>query len=116
MSAFGNCEVAMDYSKLKKFAIRQRGLLLAGNDEESAYTGFMRLCAAAAADFGFIAEMLSMPQELRCAFFREKCGQLAERYGGIFSLYGELPVPPQLLADGGTTAELLERAGSGVFQ
>lgn len=98
----------MDHSVLKKFAACQRNLLLAESDEKSAYAGFMRLCAATAADRGIAAEMLSKPQELRRAFFTEKCSQLAEVYGGIFSLYGELTVPPQLLADGGTAAELLE--------
>lgn len=101
----------MDNSVLKRFAARQRSALLAESDEKSAYTGFMRLCAAAAADSSFIAEMLSKPQELRPAFFLEKCRNLAEIYKGIFSLYGELPVPPQLLADGGTAAELLEYCG-----
>ena len=107
LSAFGNCEGVMDYSLLKKFAARQRGLLLAECDERSAYCGFMRLCALAAADWSAVEEISASPEEFRCALFREKCGQLGAEYGGIFSLYGELPVPPQLLADGGTTAELL---------
>ena len=102
----------MDYSALKRFAARQRSALLSESDERAAYTWFMRLCAAAAAGSGIIAEIMSKPQELRRAFFTEKCRQLAERYKGIFSLYGELPVPPQLLADGGTAAELLEYYGS----
>ena len=107
LSAFGNCEATMDHSPLKKFAARQRGKLLAESDEKSAYCGFMRLCGIAAADYPALEELYALPEELRCAFFNEKCRQLAAKYGGIFSLYGELPVPPQLLAGGGTTAELL---------
>ena len=108
MSAFENCEVAMNYSQLRKFAANQRRLLLSCGSEKSAYCGFMRLCGTAIADRNALKELISLPVELRCAFFCEKCRQLAAKYGGIFSLYGELPMPPQLFAAGGTAAELLE--------
>ncbi len=96
----------LENSQLKKFAARQRELLLADNDEETAYFGFMRLCAAFAADYDSIADMVSKPSERPCALFKEKCRQLAARYGGIFSLHAELPVPPQLFAEGGTAGAL----------
>ena len=97
----------LENSQLKKFAAKQRELLLAGADEPSAYFGFMRLCAMAYADRTALIEIISSPEERPCALFKEKCRQLAERYGGIFSLHSELPVPPQLLADGGTAGALL---------
>ena len=84
----------MDNSMLKKFAAKQRQLLLTDNDEPSAYFGFMRLCAMAYADSTLLDELCSAPSECPCALFMEKCRQLGERYGGIFSLYSELPVPP----------------------
>ena len=54
-----------------------------------------------------VEEIIKADRKLRSALFKEKCSQLAEKYGGIFSLYGELTVPQQLLADCGTAAELL---------
>lgn len=106
-SAFGNCGGYMDNTTLKKITAHQRMRLMEEADEKSAYIGFMRLCAIAFVDRSLLEEICSAPLELRCALFREKCGQLAAEYGGIFSLYGELPIPPSLLADGGTSAELL---------
>ncbi|MBQ6252226.1 N-6 DNA methylase [Ruminococcus sp.] len=97
----------MDISLLKKFAMNARSELMAGSDEKTAYFGFMRLCAAYMAEPSFAAELLSTAEELRSALFKEKCRQLGSRFGGIFSLSPELPVPPQLLADGGTAAKLL---------
>lgn len=96
----------MDNSVLKKFAAKQRELLLAEADEPSAYFGFMQLCAAAAADETFLDEINSAPSERPCALFKEKCRQLGAKYGGVFSLHAELPVPPQLFADGGTAGAL----------
>jgi len=96
----------MDNSMLKKFAAKQRQLLLTDNDEPSAYFGFMRLCAMAYADSTLLDELSSAPSERPCALFMEKCRQLGERYGGIFSLYSELPVPSQLLAENGTAGAL----------
>lgn len=108
MSAFGNCEEnKVDISLLKKFAMNARSELMAESDEKTAYFGFMRLCAAYMAEPSFAAELLSTAEELRSALFKEKCRQLGSRFGGIFSLSPELPVPPQLLADGGTAAKLL---------
>lgn len=98
----------MDNSMLKKFASKQRELLLADSDEPTAYFGFMRLCAMAYADRTALDELCSAPSERPCALFAEKCRQLADRYGGIFSLYSELPVPPTLLAVGGTAGALRE--------
>ena len=97
----------LENSQLKKIAARQRELLLADNDEETAYFGFMRLCAMTYADRAALDELCSAPSERPCALFEEKCRQLGERYGGIFSLHDELPVPPQLFADGGTAGALL---------
>ncbi len=54
-----------------------------------------------------VEAIMGEPEKLRSALFIEKCRQLAGLYGGIFSLYGELPVPQQLIADRGTAAELL---------
>ncbi|MCR4639610.1 N-6 DNA methylase [Ruminococcus sp.] len=96
----------MENSQLKKFAAKQRELLLAQSDERSVYSGFMRLCAVAYVDREAFVQLCSAPSERPCALFAEKCRQLAEKYGGIFSLYGELPVPPLLLADGGTAGAL----------
>ncbi|MCR5601455.1 MAG: N-6 DNA methylase [Ruminococcus sp.] len=97
----------MDNSVLKKFAAKARSVLLKNSSEECAYFGFMRLCSLFSIDVSAVYGILSVPEKLRSALFREKCGQLEEIYGGIFSLKSELPVPPQLLADGGTAAELL---------
>ena len=97
----------MDNSLLKKFAARQRELLLDESDEPSAYFGFMRLCAMAYADRASLEELFSSSPVRPCALFEEKCRQLGESYGGIFNLHSELPVPPQLLAEGGTAGALL---------
>ena len=108
MSAFGNCEDnKLDISLLKKFAMNARSELMAESDEKTAYFGFMRLCALHMAEPSFVAELMSKAEELRSALFKEKCRQLGSRFGGIFKLPYELPVPPQLLADGGTAAKLL---------
>lgn len=108
MSAFGNCEDnKLDISLLKKFAMNARSELMAESDEKTAYFGFMRLCALHMAEPSFVAELMSKAEELRSALFKEKCRQLGSRFGGIFKLSSELPVPPQLLADGGTAAKLL---------
>ncbi len=108
MSAFGNCEEnKVDISLLKKFAMNARSELMAESDEKTAYFGFMRLCSLHMAEPSFVAELLSTAEELRSALFKEKCRQLGSRFDGIFSLSPELPVPPQLLADGGTAAKLL---------
>ncbi|MBO4493837.1 MAG: N-6 DNA methylase [Ruminococcus sp.] len=96
----------MDYSQLKRFAARQRSLLLAESEEKAAYCAFMRLCALTVADWSALEELNALPLKLRYAFFREKCRQFGESFGGIFSLYGELPLPSQLLAEDGTSAEL----------
>ena len=96
----------MDYSQLKRFAARQRSLLLTEDEEKVAYYGFMRLCALAVADRSALEELNALPLELRCAYFREKCSQFGEVFGGIFNLYSELPLPSQLLAEDGTSAEL----------
>ncbi len=105
----------MGISALKKFAVRQRWLLLEKNDEKSAYIGFMRLCAAVAADRGFIVGLMSEPQEKRRDFFIEKCSHLAELYGGLFSLYGDIPVPEQLFSEGGASEEIIA-LGDGAFR
>ena len=97
----------MDNSALKKFAANARKILMRENDEKSSYFGFMRLCSMTCVDISLLEELLSAPDKLRSALFKEKCRQLGEKYGGIFKLKSELPVPPQLLADGGTAAELL---------
>ncbi len=108
MSAFGNCEEVsrMEHSLLKKFAAYSRSILLKENDEESSYFGFMRLCSVLCVERSALEELLSAPVTLRSALFKEKCRQLGEKYHGIFTLKSELPVPPQLFADGGTAAEL----------
>jgi len=98
----------MDNSVLKKFAARARSELLRENDEKSAYFGFMRLCSLFCIDISAFHEILTAPETLRSALFKEKCRQIAAKYGGIFLLEGELPVPPQLWAEGGTAAELLK--------
>lgn len=98
----------MDYAALRRFAANERRELLAAADEKSAYFGFMRLGALAFADSSALSEIMLASVALRSALFKEKCRQLAGEYGGIFGLEGELPVPPQLLADGGTAAKLLE--------
>lgn len=97
----------MDNSALKKFAANARNILMTDNDEKSSYFGFMRLCSMFCADSSVLETILSAPEKLRSALFKEKCGQLAAEYGGIFSLHGELPVPTQLLAEIGTAAEIL---------
>ena len=97
----------MNDLQLKKAAARARSLLLADACEKGAYIGFMRLCAMLYIDREAIKNIMAEPEKLRSALFKEKCRQLAGLYGGIFSLYGELPVPQQLLADCGTAAELL---------
>lgn len=104
----------MDNSVLKKFAARARSELLRENSERSAYFGFMRLCSLYFIDRSGFHETLVAPETLRSALFKEKCRQLAAKYGGIFSLDDELPVPPQLWAEGGTAAELL-RLPQGLF-
>ena len=102
----------MDTAQLKRFAIGARNELMAESDEKTAYFGFMRLCAAYMAVPGFISELMGTTEELRSALFMEKCRQLGGRFGGIFTMYPGLPVPPQLLADGGTAAKLLEMGGT----
>ncbi|WP_295071444.1 N-6 DNA methylase [Ruminococcus sp.] len=97
----------MNDLQLKKTAARASSLLLADVGEKEAYCGFMRLCAMLYAERVAVENIMAEPEELRSALFGEKCRQLADNYGGIFSLYGELPVPQQLLADCGTAAELL---------
>ena len=97
----------MNDQQLKKTAARTYSQLLAICGEKQAYCGFMRLCAMLYAQHGAVETIMAEPEKLRTALFDEKCRQLAEKYGGIFSLYGEMPVPQQLLADGGTAAELL---------
>ena len=97
----------MNDLQLKKAAARARSQLLADAGEKAAYCGFMRLCAMLYAEREALENIMAEHEKLRSALFDEKCRQLAELYGGIFSLYGELPVPQQLLADCGTAAELL---------
>lgn len=97
----------MDYQQLKRFAAQARAQLLAVGSEEQAYSGIMKLAAFTLADRSGLAAVMAAPEKLRSALFKKKCRQLAEKYGGIYDKYGELPVPPQLLADGGTAAELL---------
>ena len=106
MSAFGNCEDVMDYSQLKRFAAAARSGLMSGNDEETAYYGFMRLCALAFVSYDSIREIMEEPQELRSAAFKEKCRQLSAVYGGIFLQHSELPVPEQLFDEDGAAARL----------
>ena len=106
MSAFGNCEDVMDYSQLKRFAAAARSGLMSGNDEETAYYGFMRLCALAFVSYDSIREIMEEPQELRIAAFKEKCRQLSAVYGGIFLQHSELPVPEQLFDEDGAAARL----------
>ncbi|MBR6967211.1 MAG: N-6 DNA methylase [Ruminococcus sp.] len=95
----------MEHSSLRKFALRA-GSSLSGHGE-AAYLYFMCLGAAAVADYSGVEEIMSAPEELRSALFTEKCRQLAVIYGGLFRKACELPLPPQLLAEGGTAAELL---------
>ena len=97
----------MNNIQLKKIAACTRSQLLDVVDEKAAYCGFMRLCGLAFANREKLEEIMSSPEELRSALFAEKCRQLSDNYGGIFTLYGELPVPQQLLADCGTAAKLL---------
>ncbi|SHM48625.1 Eco57I restriction-modification methylase domain-containing protein [Ruminococcus flavefaciens] len=97
----------MNDQQLKKTAARTYSQLLAICGEKQAYYGFMRLCGLAFADRSALEAIMSRPEELRIALFYEKCRQLAEKYGGIFSLYGELSVPSALLSDGGAASELL---------
>jgi len=108
VSAFGNCEEnKVDISQLKKFAMNARSELMAESDEKTAYFGFMRLCTVYMAEPSFVASLMDSPEELRSVLFMEKCRQLGSRYGGIFTLSPELPIPPKLLDDGGTAAKLL---------
>lgn len=97
----------VDYQQLKRFSAQARAQLLAVGSEEQAYSGIMRLAAFTLADRRELEAVMAAPEKLRSALFKKKCRQLADKYGGIFDKYGELPVPPQLLADGGTAAELL---------
>lgn len=97
----------MDTAQLKRFAVSARNELMADSDEKTAYYGFMRLCAVYMAEPDFISALMNAPGELRSALFSEKCRQLGGISGGIFTLYPELPVPPQLIADGGTAAKFL---------
>ncbi|WP_028518395.1 Eco57I restriction-modification methylase domain-containing protein [Ruminococcus flavefaciens] len=97
----------MNDLQLKKTAAWARSQLLADVCEKEAYCGFMRLCAMLYAERSAVEAIMGEPEKLRSALFIEKCRQLAGLYGGIFSLYGELPVPQQLIADRGTAAELL---------
>lgn len=102
----------MDTAQLKRFAMNSRNELMADSDEKAAYFGFMRLCAVYISEPGFISALLDAAEKLRSTLFKEKCRQLGGRLGGIFTLYPELQVPPQLLADGGTAAKLLMMGGS----
>lgn len=95
----------MDYAQLRRYALRANRTL--SEQSEAAYLYFMCLGAAAVADFSCIEDIMAASPELRSALFREKCRQFAEKYGGIFLIACELPVPPHLTADGGTAAELL---------
>ena len=80
----------MNDLQLKKTAARARSQLLADAGEKAAYCGFMRLCAMLYAEREALENIMAEHEKLRSALFEEKCRQLAELYGGIFSLYGEL--------------------------
>lgn len=104
-----------DHTQLKKFAVRSRECLLAVTDEQTAYTGFMRLCAAAYVSPVFLQECAGMSVEERRAAFEEKCAQLAEVYGGIFTLNGSIIVPDILLTDIFSGIQEISLCGSDVL-
>lgn len=98
----------MNAPGLKRFAARAREQLVPRYGERSAYTWFMRLCAAYISEPTKLKQIMQKDPAERHADFSILCSRLAEELGGIFTIYGDIqPFPDPLLADGGTADELI---------
>ncbi len=89
----------MEHGRLKRFAVRMREKMLEVTDEKNAYISFMRLGAALFAERGLCGELLDMPQSERNTALSRNYTLLAEKFGGIFRLYGHCDMPDVLLSD-----------------
>lgn len=89
----------MNHAQLKKFAIRFRELLLSVTDEKTAYLSFMRLCAVDVVCPEFVEQLCEMSLSERRFAFAEKCHELSELYGGVFSIGGDIGYPDVLLTE-----------------
>ena len=89
----------MEHGRLKRFAVRMREKMFEVTDEKNAYISFMRLGAVLFAEHDFGAALLDMPQSERKAVVTGKCYEFAEKFGGIFRLYGSCDMPDIILTD-----------------
>lgn len=92
--------MSANHAQLKKFAARTRELLLAAVDENSAYFSFMRLCAVKFASPDIFARLSELSVLERQLEFPLICGDLAEKYGGVFNnVFGSVEYPEVLFDD-----------------
>lgn len=89
----------MEHVRLKRFAVRMRERLLEVTDEKNAYISFIRLGTVFFAEQTFSSELLDMPQSERRLAVKEKFCEFAEKFGGIFRLYGQCDMPDVLITD-----------------